>query len=74
MDQSYCHIMCCEDNVFMDLCKLYPRSAESVVRDAVARNERLLQFRHSKRHLKPEVQVHKKFDNLLSNISSEASM
>jgi hypothetical protein len=60
--------------MFIDLCKLYPRSAESVMRDAVARNERLLQFRHSKRHLKPEAEVLKKFDNLLNNITNETFM
>lgn len=64
--------MCCESEVFVDLCKLYPRSAELVIKDAQVRNERLLEFRHSKRHLKPETETHKRFDNLLSNVSGEA--
>ena len=64
--------MCCESEVFIDLCKLYPRSAELVVKDAQVRNERLLEFRHSKRHFKPEIDVHKRFDNLLSSVSGEA--
>lgn len=33
-----CHIMCCDAKVFTDLCKLYPRSAELVKRDAEVRN------------------------------------
>jgi hypothetical protein len=64
--------MCCESEVFTDLCKLYPRSAELVVKDAEVRNDRLLEFRHSKRHLKPEADVHKRFDNLLGTVSGEA--
>ncbi len=66
--------MCCESEVFNDLCKLYPRSAEFIVNDAKVRNDRLLEFRHSKRHLKPEAEAHKRFDNLLSGVSSETLM
>ena len=58
--------MCCDAKTFVDLCKLYPRSAELVIRDAEIRNQRLLQYIHSKRHLKPEVDVHKRFDNILN--------
>jgi len=63
--------MCCDSKVFLDLCKLYPRSAEFVVKDAEVRNERLLLYRQSKRHLKPEADAHKRFDNILSGVSSE---
>ena len=46
-----CHIMCCDASVFTELCKLYPRSAELVKKDAEVRNQQLLDYRHSKRHL-----------------------
>ena len=59
--------MCCDAKVFIDLCKLYPRSAELVKRDAEVRNQQLLAFRHSKRHQKLETDVHKRFISTLTS-------
>lgn len=41
-DDDVCHVMCCNALTFVELCKLYPRSAELVKKDAEMRNYQLL--------------------------------